>query len=941
MCSNPISATIRLQFNQNFTFEDANNLVDYYAKLGISHIYASPILTARENSTHGYDIVNPTQINIKLGGLNGLRQLVKSLRSHQMGLIIDIVPNHMGVGGYENPWWQHVLQWGRKSPYALWFDIDWNAADKELNNKVLAPFLGDPYGIALDNGDITLRFEPNEGRIEAHYYSHRFPISLSNYAEILSLNNTHYFDSIISELNLIDFELDFSIIENDVELVVEHLKNLCEAEGGVLALNEVLDLYNGDSKEAKSRLHTLLERQHFLLTWWRNATDQINWRRFFEISELAGIRVELEKVFEATHSLIFKLYAEGLIDGLRIDHIDGLAYPQQYCKRLRSRLQTLNLQRPLDLQQEPYLIAEKILAHQEFLDKDWLIEGTTGYDFMEDVNALLHDAKGEAPLTLLWEKITKDNKDFTQNIQNARRQLLRENFVAEFDATALALHKIARGNLQTRDYSLASIKRVFTEILAHFPVYRTYIVASEKPSDFDQSIFDGIAINALRTLSHVDKPLLGILLSWLSGDLVRSDETHELADLSRRAITRFQQLTPALVAKSIEDTAFYRYGRLLSRNEVGGSPEIFALSVNDYHERCLTRQKNYPLGMLCTATHDNKRGEDARARIAVLSEIPLEWEQTVCHWFELNTSFRQEIQPNNNLDAVYCAPRPHHEYMLYQTLIGHWPYDLLLDDAPAMEQYAIRLNAWFLKSIREAKRFSNWIQVNEEYESACSAFIFNCLKLENITFLKEAFDFVQRISNAGKVNSLSMCILRLTSPGVPDLYQGTELWDFSLVDPDNRREVDYIIRQQLISEVLEAQMQLKKWEDGAIKLWMIKTLLNLRKAKPSVFAKGAYIPLKLEGSKSEHFICFARKFENESVIVIAPRLTSKLLDKIQSPNNSPQLLLKENELILKLETYRENSLQDIFTKNKFAVNDGKLDLSQILVDLSFSILQIV
>ncbi|MDI1308852.1 MAG: malto-oligosyltrehalose synthase [Methylotenera sp.] len=933
MRSNHISATIRLQFNQNFTFDHANSLVDYYSKLGITHIYASPILTARENSTHGYDIVNPTQINSNLGGIDGLRRLVKTLRNHHMGLIIDIVPNHMGVGGHENPWWQHVLEWGRKSPYAFWFDIDWDSADVHLNNKILAPFLGDPYGTSLENGDIKLKFNPTEGRIEAHYFSHCFPISLSIYKEILSHNHSQSFEKIISELAEIDFELDFLIIENDVEKVFQQLKSLCASETGLLTLTEILDLYNGDSKEAKSRLHDLLERQHYRLTWWRNATDQINWRRFFEISELAGIRVELDEVFEATHSLIFDLYKEGLIDGLRIDHIDGLAYPQQYCTKLRSRLQKLSNHRPPDLQQEPYLIAEKILAHNEFLVTDWQLEGTTGYDFMEDVNALLHDANGEEPLTLLWEKITQDKNDFNQNIHNARRQLLRENFVAEFEATAMALHKIARVDLNTRDYSLASIKRVLTEILVHLPVYRTYIVASEKPSIFDQSIFDGIAINALRTLSNVDKPLLNIVLSWLIGDQVQSGDNSLFADLSRRAISRFQQLTPALVAKSVEDTAFYRYGRLLSRNEVGGSPEIFSISIEEFHQRCLTRQKNYPLGMLATATHDNKRGEDARARLAVLSEIPLQWQQTVCHWFQLNAAYRQDIQPNNNLDALYIAPRPHHEYMLYQTLVGHWPYDLSIDDADALEQYAIRLNAWFLKSIREAKRFSNWIQVNEEYETACTTFIFNILKLENQQFIKEVSAFVRRISSAGIINSLSMCLLRLTCPGVPDLYQGTELWDFNLVDPDNRREVNYEFRQQVINEDFELKVRLKNWEDGSIKLGLIKEVLNLKKAKPSLFNKGDYTPLKLTGSKSEHFISFARNFKSESVIVIAPRILTRIL----SGHNNPSLILEENELILTLETGIE-SLYDIFTKRNFKISNGKLDLSKILKDLPFSVL---
>ena len=932
-----IRATVRLQFNQQFTFDHANDLVAYFSKLGVSHLYASPILTARQNSVHGYDIVNPTQVNAQLGGIDGLTRLVQTLRQHDMGLIIDIVPNHMGVGGHENPWWQHVLEWGSKSPYAFWFDIDWLSPDPQLNNKMLAPFLGDPYGVVLDKGEITLNFEAESGQIEARYFSHHFPIALPNYVEILSRSDADIFNAVIDKLESLDFKQDFFALEMDALTIFDALKSIYKIEAGQSSLDKALNFYNDHANNGISALHQLLENQHYRLTWWRNATDEINWRRFFEVSELAGIRVEVDEVFEATHAQIFELYKKGLIDGLRIDHIDGLANPQQYCRKLRSRLEELVNQRPLKLQQKPYLIAEKILGRDEILVEDWQLEGTTGYDFMEEVNALLHDPEGEKPLTSLWKKITKDETNFSQHVRNARRQLLSENLVGEFEATALSLHKIARCDIQTRDFSLASIRRVLTEILVYFPVYRTYITPPEKPSEADRFIFEKLNIAALRSLSNVDKPLLKLVLSWLSGDLVTNSNTM-LGDLSRRAITRFQQLTPPLSAKSVEDTAFYRYARLLSRTEVGSDPDVFSMSVDEFHQRCMTRHKNYPFGMIATATHDHKRGEDARARLAVLSEIPLQWEEAVSGWFQLNAKFHQDIYPNDHLNISYSAPRPWHEYMLYQTLIGHWPYDLLPDDSEALQQYAERLNDWLLKSIREAKRFSNWIQANEDYESACNSFVFNVISVKNKPFIESAYAFVKKISSAGAINSLSTTLLRLTTPGLPDLYQGTEFWDFSLVDPDNRRAVDYAIRQQALDEHQDFMKYCENWENGAVKQHLIKQLLNVRKNHPALFKLGDYQPLTLSGHHNEHFIAFSRNIETEKLVIIAPRLTAYL-------HNNPDVITFtdkqywENTLV-NIGLKEESDFVDVLTNITIKSVDGTLALSQILTLLPFAVLML-
>jgi (1->4)-alpha-D-glucan 1-alpha-D-glucosylmutase len=936
-----IGATVRLQFHREFIFDDAIRYLDYFAKLGITHLYASPILTARQNSTHGYDIVDPTQINMELGGIEGLKRLVSALRQRNMGLIIDIVPNHMGVGGNENPWWQHVLEWGRRSPYSFWFDIDWFSTDPHLHNKVLAPFLGEPYGDVLDKGDITLGFNASDGRIQAQYFTHHFPIALADYAAIFNQANSVALEPVLSILSALNFQQAFLAIEEDVENITKTLQVLYAAEAGKSDIDEALANYNSASPESRDAMHQLLDRQHYRLTWWRNAADEINWRRFFEVCELAGVRVELEEVFEATHSLIFDLYEQGLIDGLRLDHIDGLANPQLYCQKLRARLEGLIEKRPLELRQQPYLIAEKILASQEWLPTEWGLQGTTGYEFMDQVSAVLHDPRGVEPLTQLWRQITNDRYEFSQHVISARRQLLSENLVGEFNATAAALHRIARADLHTRDYSLAAIKRVLIEILVHFPVYRTYISA-DGPTDTDKAVFELTANNARRTLSSVDKPLVDIILSWLSADLVKAMPESSAADLSKRAMTRFQQLTPPLLAKSVEDTAFYRYGRLLSRNEVGSDPAVLSIGVQDFHDLCIQRQKRFPQSLLATATHDHKRGEDARARIAVLSQIPQRWAETLMQWLQINARFHQDIQPNENPDAIYSAPRPHHEYMFYQTLLGHWPYELSLEDPYALKAYADRLNEWLMKSIREAKRFSNWVQANESYEAAVSQFLFDCLDFDkNPVFLQSVYAFVQDIAASGAINSLSMTLLRLTTPGIPDLYQGTELWDFSLVDPDNRRPVDYMIRQEMLNDDENLAQKLGQWKNGAVKQHVIQRVLNLRQQYFELFNTGDYVPLEVSGPRAAHVVAFMRKDLHRSIIVITPRLTHSFTELQLFTECNLQLNYAEDSwkgTLVHLPDMMNSDLYDGITGQGCHVYSGRIELAKVFKPLPLALL---
>ncbi|MCB5191459.1 malto-oligosyltrehalose synthase [Methylobacillus arboreus] len=874
-----ITATIRLQFHQDFTFDDALERIPYFAKLGISHIYSSPILTARSNSMHGYDIVDPTQISAELGGEQGLRRLVEGLRATGMGLIVDIVPNHMGVGGAENPWWQHVFEWGRNSPYATWFDIDWDSTDPALHGKILAPFLGDPYGEVLDKGELKLAYQQDTGQIVVAYFDNHFPVSLFDYPAILRQADSKLLQPLIAQLEKLDPQQPFLKQEKTVIHARKILHDIAHHPQGKAALESALAFYNQDDTDSRMQLHLLLDRQHYRLTWWINAADEINWRRFFEVSELAGIRVEIDEVFEATHSLLFNLYREGLVDGVRLDHIDGLAHPQEYCLKLQKRLKQLVRHRPKHLQQAPYIIAEKILAPGEWLRDDWHIDGTTGYEFMDQASAVLHDPRGARPLTALWQKHTGDQYDFARHVRSARYQLLSENLVGEFNATAAALHHIARAELRSRDYSLAAIKRVLAEILVHFPVYRSY-VGKTGPDQIDRDIFQDTANHARRTLGQVDKALVDIVLGWLSAELVIADPDSQLSDLSQRAMTRFQQLMPPLAAKSMEDTAFYRFGRLLSRNEVGSNPDIFALAPADFHQACTQRRKGYPNTMLGTATHDHKRGEDTRMRIAVLSQIPQHWEAQVEEWLTMNARFHQNIHPEENLIVSYSAPRPQHELMLYQTLIGAWPYELKMDDKAGLKAYAERLNQWMIKSIREAKRLSGWMQVNEEYENACSHLLFSILDHEqSSSFLQSAYAFVQEISATGAVNSLSQTLLRLTTPGIPDLYQGTELWDLSLLDPDNRRSVDFNHREQLLEARIPLQDKIAGWQDGAIKQHVIRTLLQHRRQQPGLFSGGDYAALEVRGPQAAHVLAFMRSLHDQAIVVVVPRLTASFMRK--------------------------------------------------------------
>jgi (1->4)-alpha-D-glucan 1-alpha-D-glucosylmutase len=777
-------ATMRLQFHKRFRFADAEKLVPYFNRLGISHLYASPITAARPGSMHGYDVIGPHRVNPELGGEDALIGLVATLRDAGMGLIVDIVPNHMAADA-ANPWWFDVLRNGRASRYAGYFDIDWDAEDETLRGKVLLPVLGKPLHDALRDDEINLAHEGGEDVVR--YFQHRFPLS-----------------------------------------------------GAV---------HRDESLEA------VLARQHYRLAWWRVANDEVNWRRFFDINELVCLRMEESEVFEATHALLFRLYAAGVIDGVRVDHIDGLADPGRYCRALRRRLDALTAQRPSSAPQgRPYIIVEKILLRGERLPATWQTDGTSGYDFMNEVSAVQHEEGGEPILSGLWASLSRRNADFATEEQASRREIVARSFSAQLESCAASFLRLAR--VEGHDIARAALRRSLVELLTHFPVYRTYATPSER-RESDRSVLETAARDAKMTCLSVDRDTIDRLHGWLAR---KTDQASALG-LQNRAVTQFQQLSAPVAAKAVEDTAFYRYGRLLSRNDVGFEVSRFAEIAADFHASMLRRHASFPCSMLATATHDHKRGEDVRARLAVLSEFAAEWAQAVPRWL------------------AHCARKQPYAgdiAILLQMIVGAWPLDLAFDDLSRRNAFANRLAQWQEKALREAKLATDWMVPNEAYERAARELLLSLFApSDQAALLKEIADFVQRIAPAGAVNGLAQALLKLTAPGVADIYQGTELWDFSLVDPDNRRPVDFSSRIKPLVEDIDTLVS--NWRDGRIKQALIARALAVRGKRPGLFTEGDYQPLAVTGEHADRVVAFARRLGTSVAVTVVPRAAARML----------------------------------------------------------------
>lgn len=853
----PLRATQRLQFHKGFTLDDAVPLVPYFARLGISHVYASPLLSARAGSMHGYDVVDPTSVNPELGGEAALRRLVAALREHDMGLILDIVSNHMAVGGADNPWWLDLLEWGRLSPYSEFFDIQWHSPDPLLKGQLLMPFLGSDYGEALQTGTLTLHFDAAHGSFFVEHYEHRFPICPRDYAMILGADDL--LKPLADRFSALAFQDDaYAEAAWLKQALAERATHSAEGK----AIEHRLGAFDARQPEGFQRLHALLEQQAYRLASWRTAADDINWRRFFDVNELGGLRVERSAVFEATHGKIFDLINAGLVDGLRIDHIDGLADPRGYCRKLRRRVDALSPERHLPI------FVEKILGEGETLCHDWKVDGTTGYEFMNQLSLLQHDPQGFETLAELWTRHSERPSAFIEEAWLARQQILNGSLAGDFESVAQALLQVARDDVMSRDLTLGAIRRALQELIVHFPVYRTYISALGR-SERDDVFFQQALAGARNTLSEGDWPVLDNLDKWLGGQPWRNRPIGRERKLLKHACVRFQQLTSPAAAKAVEDTAFYRSAVLLSRNDVGFSTEQFSAPLADFHAANQQRLQAFPDNLLATATHDHKRGEDSRARLAVLSECAAWYAEHVEHWRTLAAPLRSDA----------TSPSAGDELILYQALLGSWPLDLHLDDQPALEAYQQRLWQWQQKALREAKLQSSWSAPNEAYEQGVETFLTRLLLSDAGRTLRTAISAAaQAIAPAGALNGLAQSLLRVTVPGVPDLYQGDEFWDFSLVDPDNRRPVDFNARQRALETLPDMGELLFNWHDGRIKQALIAQVLALRKAHPEVFHRGSYTPLDVVGQHAEHVVAFCREHQGMRVLVVVPRWPHRLLE---------------------------------------------------------------
>ncbi|GAB2803124.1 malto-oligosyltrehalose synthase [Halomonas shantousis] len=912
-----IRATVRLQFHRGFTLDDAVHWVDYYAALGISHVYASPLLASRAGSTHGYDGIDPTRLDPELGGEQALERLVTRLHANDMGLILDIVPNHVAVGGSENPWWQDVLAWGRQSPYAEFFDIDWQSPDPLLTGKLLVPFLGGPYDEVLHAGVLELHYVPEAAAFHVAYHEHRFPIDPRHYGDILRHAEHDGLRDLAAQFDDLQTRQDAYTAAAEP---CRHLRQMLECAPAREALMQLSTLFDTGTDAGAMRLHALLERQNYRLAWWRTASDDINWRRFFDITELGGLRVELPEVFEATHALAFQLVEAGWVDGLRVDHVDGLADPRGYCRRLRERLDALEAGRPADVPRHVALYVEKILADGEALHDDWDVDGTTGYEFMNEVSGLQHDPEGAGPLGALWRETSGRTDDFLAEVRLARREMLDTALASEFDACGRALLKVARCELATRDITLGSIKRALRALIVHFPVYRTYADDGGRPEQ-DEPFFRQAMAGARSELSPPDVAVLEQLDRWLGAEAPSACADHGVRALRQRAITRFQQLTSPVAAKAVEDTAGYRSAVLISRNDVGFDPQRFSRTPDDFHAASRERLRHFPHALITTATHDHKRGEDVRARLAAISELGHDFAHHVQRWRGLAASLRQE-------HPAGPAPSPGDELILYQILLGAWAPDLDPDDAEAMREFTERLGQWQQKALREAKLRSHWLWPDNDYEAACRAFL-DAL-LADPTLRIDIAGVARTLDLPGAVNGLAQVVLRLTVPGVPDLYQGTEFWDYSLVDPDNRREVDHAARQAALLESSSPVDALAHWQDGRVKQAVIARLLALRQRYPRLFAEGDYLPVQVEGERAEHVLAFLRQQGQQMALIVVPRLPMPLLKSATLPCIAPQ---NWEDTRLQVTSSMHGAWRGITSDVSFHLEEGELSPGELLADL--------
>ncbi len=868
----------RLQFNKDFNFQSALKLLPYLQALGITYIYASPIFKAAKGSMHGYDVVDPTQLNPELGTPDDFDLLVKEAHGRGISWIQDIVPNHMAFD-FENRMLVDLLENGPDSRFYNFFDVEWSNVHLGDKPRVLAPFLGKYYQQSLEGKEILLEYDADGFSI--NYFGSRFPVRLITYADILSLRfeklqnkvgrNYPAVIRLLGLLHIVKFLHTINDIDeryNQIKFIKDLLSELYSNDDQVkVYINETLKIYNGikENPESFDLLDKLLSEQYFRLAYWKVANEEINYRRFFNVSSLISLKVENEEVFNRTHSLIFKLIKEDKIDGLRIDHIDGLYDPEEYLQKVRDRIDG------------KYLIVEKILEQDEHLPENWPVEGTTGYDFLNFVNGVFCNVKNENKMNRIYTQFTRRVSSFEDIVIDKKRLILNTRMAGELERLNLLVEEIAKRDRYGADITLNGIKTALEEILVHFPIYRTY-VNGKKISDPEQDYIN-------RTIGELkyNNPRIEYEIGYIGRLLTMQHKSlsEELYEKSIDFIMKFQQLTGPLMAKGYEDTALYVYNRFISLNEVGGNPSEFGLTLNEFHKKIRTRGIKWRYSLNATSTHDTKRGEDVRARINVLSEIPDEWNLRVRKWYNMNLKHKKE-------DNGRFFPDKNDEYFLYQTLMGTLPFDGKPDD-----EFIKRIKDYAIKVVREAKIYTAWIKPDEMYENAFLSFIDNILTDSGSNpFLDDILELHKYTSFYGIFNSLSQTIIKMTAPGIPDFYQGTELWDFSLVDPDNRRPVDYSLREELLGKIIEKESEgtenLSEYlfsdiHSGALKLFTINKILKAIMENPELFEAGKYLKIKSSGIYKNHIISFARLFGDEALIIAVPRFLTGVTEPGRLP----------------------------------------------------------
>lgn len=893
----------RLQFSKDFTFAEAAGLVSYLHDLGVSHLYSSPFLQARPGSSHGYDIVDHNRFNPEIGDDISFANLVSRLHDQGMGLIVDFVPNHMGVGGCDNIWWLDVLEHGRASLYASYFDIDWQPAKEELRNKVLLPVLGDHYGLVLDRGELRLSFDRERGGFTIDYYEHCFPVDPATYPLIIrhrlaaadegeipaALNRLADSFGALPPRTVFAPEERRRRRDAGHELKKE-LGALCRDRPEVETLiGRKLAAINSSATDPGSEegaLHELLDNQAYRLAYWRVAADEINYRRFFNINSLAGLRVEEPQVFDDVHRLVFALISKGWVDGLRIDHPDGLYDPFAYLERLQRMIGTGTVPGSADAQgREPfYVVVEKILAPFENLPDNWPVAGTTGYDFLNQLNGLFVHGGAKKKMSTTYSNFVGRRLDFDELLYRAKKLIISKQLSSELTVLANQVNRISEIDPHTRDFTLNGLRAALIELVACFPVYRTYVEGGGI-SQADRQYVDWAISQAKKWNPEAEVSIFDFLREVIIGAEAESGAPHH-AELKRSFAKKLQQYTAPAMAKSMEDTAFYRYNRLVSLNEVGGDPRNFGIPLAGFHHLNRQRMQHWPRAMLSTSTHDTKRSEDVRARINVLTELAEEWSSRVRHWASLNRGGKSRV--NGEL-----APSRNDEYLLYQNLIGAWP--LKPPGGGQYPDFVERMADYFRKAIRESKDNSSWLNPNEEYESAAERFLRKIMDpTKGHDFLVNFLPFQERVAYFGMFNSLAQVVLKLTSPGVPDIFQGNELWNFSLVDPDNRRPVDFAGRRKMLAELIEdfsgsrqpaAQLErlLEEPYDGRIKLYVTWQTLRFRKHFADLFREGAYLPLAFGGTFADHLCGFARLLDGNLAVVVVPRFCARLARNEKKP----------------------------------------------------------